>query len=170
MLHWLVHAIRRRIAVKLTLTLVGFVAVTVFAAGIYLKQALERLAIESMEARLATAGRLLEEDALTLLVSGAPSLALQEFALRASRPTASRLTLIAPDGRVLADSSVAFAELGRVENHGARAEVRAALEGRTGRARLSQVVFRRQPIGELAATSSRVDIFSRVDRPRDETI
>lgn len=134
MLHWLVHAIRRRIAVKLTLTLVGFVAVTVLAAGIYLKQALERLAIESMEARLATAGRLMEEDALTLLVSGAPSLALQEFALRASRPTASRLTLIAPDGRVLADSSVAFAELGRVENHGARAEVRAALEGRTGRA------------------------------------
>jgi len=134
MLHRPIHVFRRRIAVKLTLTLVGFVAITVFAAGIYLKQALERLAIEAMEARLATAGRLLEQEALTLLASGAPPSALQEFALRVSRPGGSRVTLIEPGGRVLADSSVAFADLGRVENHAARAEVRAALEGREGRA------------------------------------
>ena len=133
MLDRLIHALRRRIAVKLTLTLVGFVAITIFAAGVYLNHALERLAIEAMEARLATAGRLLEDEARPLLAAGAPATALQEFALRASRPTGCRVTLIASDGRVLADSSVPFAELTQVENHAGRAEVRAALAGRTGR-------------------------------------
>ena len=134
MLDRLIHVVRRRIAVKLTLTLVGFVAITVLAAGIYLKQALERLAIEAVEARLATAGRLLEPEARALLASAAPTTALQEFALRGSRPTGSRVTLIAPDGRVLADSWVPIAELERVENHGGRAEVRAALGGLEGHA------------------------------------
>jgi two-component system phosphate regulon sensor histidine kinase PhoR len=133
MLDRLIHALRRRIAVKLTLTLVGFVAITILSAGIYLTRALEHLAVEAVEARLATAGRLLEPEARALLAAGAPPAALQEFALRASRPTGSRVTLIAPDGRVLADSWVPFAELALVENHGKRAEVRAALEGREGR-------------------------------------
>src|SRR5206468_379153 len=57
--------LRRRIAIKLTLTLVGFVAVSVLAAGFYLGDALERAAVESLEGRLATAGRLLHDEALT---------------------------------------------------------------------------------------------------------
>jgi len=55
----LICALRRRIAVKLTLTLLGFVAITVLAAGLYLNHALERLAVESLESRLATAAALL---------------------------------------------------------------------------------------------------------------
>ncbi|MGH7276923.1 MAG: hypothetical protein ACREIY_07850, partial [Candidatus Rokuibacteriota bacterium] len=58
-----VHFIRRSIARKLTLTLVGFVAVTTLAAGLYLNRALEAFAVETLEARLAGMGRLLHDEA-----------------------------------------------------------------------------------------------------------
>jgi len=63
----LIRFVDSRIAVKLTLTLVGFVAVASLAAGLYLSQALDRFAAESLEARLATSGRLLHDDVRALL-------------------------------------------------------------------------------------------------------
>ena len=48
--------VRRSIARKLTLTLVGFVAVTTLLAGLFLTRALERFAVETLEARLASTG------------------------------------------------------------------------------------------------------------------
>jgi len=133
MLDRLIRALRRRIAVKLTLTLVGFVAVTVLAAGLYLNHTLERLAVESLETRLATVGALLHDEARALLAGGTSPAALHEFTVRAARPSQSRVTLIATDGRVVADSDVPVSELGRVENHAGRPEVAAALQGRLGR-------------------------------------
>ena len=128
----LLLAVRRRIAVKLTLTLVGFVAIAVAAAGLYLTQALEAFAVEALEMRLLTAARLLHEEAATLLTRPADRAAVRAFALRAAGPSESRVTLIALDGRVLGDSEVDVADLGRLENHRERPEVRAALAGRTG--------------------------------------
>src|SRR5216684_1965443 len=81
----LIRAVRRRIAVKLTLTLLGFVAITVLAAGLYLNHALERLAVESLESRLATAAALLHDDARAQLAPETSPVARHEFALRASR-------------------------------------------------------------------------------------
>jgi two-component system phosphate regulon sensor histidine kinase PhoR len=129
----LLFALRRRIAVKLTLTLVGFVAVAVLAAGLYLNQALESFAIEALEARLVTAARLLDDQARALLTPTASPAAAREFALRAGERSDARVTLIALDGRVLGDSEVDLAGLGRLENHRERTEVRAALDGRVGR-------------------------------------
>ncbi|PYM45223.1 MAG: hypothetical protein DME16_18210, partial [Candidatus Rokuibacteriota bacterium] len=63
MLGRIVHALRRRIALKLTLTLVGFVAVSMMLAGLYLSRGLERVAVESIEARLGTGARVLEDEA-----------------------------------------------------------------------------------------------------------
>jgi two-component system, OmpR family, phosphate regulon sensor histidine kinase PhoR len=131
-LNGLIRALRRQIAVKLTLTLLGFVAVSVLVSGLYLNHALERLARESLETRLATAGLLLHDEARALLTGAASPAALQEWALRVARPSRSRVTLITSDGRVVADSDVAFADLPRVENHARRPEVAAALEGRRG--------------------------------------
>src|SRR5207237_1201526 len=48
-------------------------------------------------------------------------------------PTGARVTLIAPDGVVLADSEVPESQLARLENHRDRPEVRAALDGDIGR-------------------------------------
>ena len=128
----LLRLLRRHIALKLTLTLLGFVAASVLVSGLYLNHALERLAVESLETRLATAAALLHDEARALLSARPPS-ALQEFALRVARPSRSRVTLITTDGRVVADSEVAPADLPRVENHAGRPEVAAALGGRQGR-------------------------------------
>src|SRR6267143_205138 len=125
--------VRSRIAVKLTLTLVGFVALSMIAAGVYLNHALEAFAVDALEARLATAARLLHDDARALLVRPAPPAAARAFAVRAAAPTGARVTLIALDGLVLGDSEVEVAELPRLENHRDRPEIRAALAGGIGR-------------------------------------
>jgi two-component system phosphate regulon sensor histidine kinase PhoR len=133
MLGRLIHFLRRSIARKLTLTLVGFVAVTLLAAGLYLNRALEAFAVDALEARLASTAQLLHDDARVLVTRGAPAREVRAWAVRVARPTGSRVTLIAADGRVLGDSEVAVAGLPRVENHAERPEVRAALARRVGR-------------------------------------
>jgi two-component system phosphate regulon sensor histidine kinase PhoR len=100
---------------------------------------------------LAHLERALERDALLVreLVGGRPltreaSTELQELALRASRAASGRITLVAPDGSVVADSDVADEALAGIENHAARPEVAAALAGRIGRdERRSATVGRR---------------------------
>ena len=126
-----IELIRGRIAVKLTLTLVGFVALSMIGAGLYLNHALEAFAVDALEARLVSGARLLHDDARTLLVRPART-AVQAFVGRAA-PTGARITLIAVDGTVLGDSEVAEADLPRLENHRERPEVRAALAGDIGR-------------------------------------
>jgi two-component system, OmpR family, phosphate regulon sensor histidine kinase PhoR len=128
----LIHTVRRRIATKLAITLVGFVAIALLGAGLYLNQALESFAIQALEGRLVTAARLLHDDARRLFTREATEEELRAFARRASEPTDSRVTLIAADGRVLADSGVRPEDLPLVENHAGRPEVRAALSGRPG--------------------------------------
>jgi two-component system phosphate regulon sensor histidine kinase PhoR len=130
-----VHFLRRSIARKLTLTLLGFVAVTMVAAGLYLNHALEAFALDTLEVRLASIGRLLHDEARALMARSASPAEFRAFALRGSRPTGSRITVIAADGWVLGDSEVAADELPRVENHGQRPEVLAALAGGVGRHR-----------------------------------
>jgi two-component system phosphate regulon sensor histidine kinase PhoR len=129
----LVHFLRRSIARKLTLTLVGFAAVTSLVAGLYLNRALESLAVDTLEARLASTGRLLADDARALIARGVPPAQFRAFAVHGAVPTRSRVTVIARDGRVLGDSEVAVEDLPRVENHAGRPEVQEALAGRIGR-------------------------------------
>ena len=126
--------LRRSIALKLTLTLVGFVAISVLAAGLYLGDALERAAVEALEGRLVTAGRLLHDDAAAHLARSGEAAKLHQWAVRVAGAAGARLTLIAPDGRVIADSGVAARDLARVENHARRSEVMAAMAGGVGRA------------------------------------
>jgi two-component system phosphate regulon sensor histidine kinase PhoR len=133
MLRHLVHWLRKRIALKLTLTLVGFVALTLLIAGLLLNRALQRLAVEGLEARLATAGRLLHDEARSLLARGASPEEIQAFVLQARQASDFRVTLMTPDGRVVGESQVPLEALGRIENHRHRREVEAALTGRQGR-------------------------------------
>src|SRR5438045_4987956 len=123
--------VRGRIAAKLTLTLVGFVALSMIAAGLYLNHALETFAVDALETRLLTAARLLHDQARALLLRPAPA-AVHEFVVAAATPTAARVTLIGLDGVVLGDSEVPESQLSRLENHRDRPEVRAALAGEIG--------------------------------------
>ena len=127
----LLRLVRRRIAFKLTVTLVGFVALAILAAGLYLNRALERLAVEALEARQVAAAGVLADQAGPVL--GAGPEAAQAFAARAARLTGARATLVAGDGRVVGDSERSPGEVARLDNHRERPEIRAALEGRTGR-------------------------------------
>ncbi len=129
----LIHLLRKRIAVKLTLTLVGFVAITLLSAGLYFNRALQRLAVEGLEARLATAAQLLHDETRALLARAAPSEEIQAFAVQAGQASDFRITLITPDGRVVGDSQLQLRDLASVENHRGRPEVETALTGRQGR-------------------------------------
>ena len=104
----LLRLVRRSIALKLTLTLVGFVAVTSLAAGLYLNRALENFAVESLETRLGSVAAVVHDEARNLLRGGAPATAPQDLVLRVARATGARVTLIASDGRVMGDSAEAF--------------------------------------------------------------
>jgi two-component system phosphate regulon sensor histidine kinase PhoR len=133
MMRAVVRAIRRRIAFKLTLTLVGFVGVSMVAAGLFLNHALEAFAVESLEQRLASVAGVTEEEARGLLRGGAVPATAQAFVGRVARPTGARVTLIAADGRVVGESDRRAEDMVRLDNHRDRPEVRTALEGRLGR-------------------------------------
>ena len=126
----LVLFLQRSIARKLTLTLVGFVAVTTLAAGLFLNRALERFAVETLEARLASTGRLLHDGARGLLARRPPPEEIHAWLVQAARPTETRVTLIDAEGRVLGDSEVAVGDLGRVEDHAGRQIGRASCRER----------------------------------------
>ncbi|WP_420130125.1 ATP-binding protein [Longimicrobium sp.] len=68
-----------------------------------------------------------------------------------------RVTVVAPDGRVIGDSEVPDAGLASLENHGGRPEIRTALQGRMGRAvRLSTSVGNRELYMAVPAFGGRV--------------
>ncbi len=126
-----VHGLRRRIALKLTLTLVGFVAVSVLVAGMYLNRALQAVAVSMVEARLLTAAQLLHDDVRALLLAGPAE--VRHFAVRARSLSDVRLTVVAADGRVVADSRAGLEGPERDEPLAGRPEIQAALGGRPGR-------------------------------------
>jgi two-component system, OmpR family, phosphate regulon sensor histidine kinase PhoR len=80
------------------------------------------------EARLMA--RVVEEP----LVHGVSSEELDRLVDAAARDVRARVTVVAPDGRVVADSSLSGLELAQVENHGSRPEVVAALSAGVGTA------------------------------------
>ncbi|RMH14636.1 MAG: hypothetical protein D6701_11070 [Gemmatimonadetes bacterium] len=103
-------------------------------AGRTVRRALEAQARAALERELSLAERLIAARA------GAP---LDSLALMVTAALGHRTTLIAPDGRVRADSDVPAAALGRVESHADRPEVRGALAGGTAFAtRTSRTVGR----------------------------
>ena len=127
------HLLRSRIALKLTLTLVAFVGISTLVAGLYLSRGLEHVAGESVESRLGTAVSVLHDEARAALGGDGQAGAAQAFAERVARPAAARVTVIAPDGRVLADSERSPEGVASMENHAGRPEFRAALAGGVGR-------------------------------------
>jgi len=87
-------------------------------------------------------GRLTDEAALELerearyfaaAADGRDARGLDSLAHALAAVTGRRLTIIARGGGVIADSDFPLDQLASLENHASRPEVRAALEGRTGR-------------------------------------
>ncbi len=61
-----------------------------------------------------------------------PTAQLQEKVKELAARSMTRVTLVAPDGRVIADSAVSDRDLAAIENHGTRPEIRQAIETGTG--------------------------------------
>ena len=95
------------------------------AAG-YGAYSLRTFQLTQTAAGLEARARLAQEHVLALLAEKDPT-ALRTFCTTAGKKSATRLTVIGVDGEVLADSDE---NPGRMENHGDRPEVLAALAGR----------------------------------------
>ena len=133
-----------KIQLKLMAALATLVAVTVLASGYVAERALRQRELARIERSLRERSELVRELVAGIPFEFAATAQLDESARRAAAAAGARVTLIAPDGSVVADSDVAPADLVRVENHGKRKEVRAALEGRVERStRRSETVGRR---------------------------
>jgi len=133
-----------KIQLKLMAALVALVAVTVLASGYLAERALRQRELGEIERSLRERSELVRELVTGIPFEPAVTAQLDERARRASAAARARVTLIAADGSVVADSEVAPADLVRVENHGDRKEVRAALEGRVeSSTRRSETVGRR---------------------------
>ncbi len=123
-------ALRLDIRAKLFAASLGLIAVSVFAAELYLRPAIEANVTERIRADLGVRLALVQEAA-----TGPVDLRPETWDALADRLGAraqARVTFIAGDGRVLGDSEVALDGLAGLENHRDRHEVAEALSGHGG--------------------------------------
>jgi two-component system, OmpR family, phosphate regulon sensor histidine kinase PhoR len=117
-----VLGLRERIGVTaLAASMVALLTVLLVVAPRLRQRAME----DSRETVLAEA-RLMAHVVQPLLAAGAQPPEIDALVDRAAREVSARVTIVAPDGRVLADSAVSGAELLALENHGQRPEIVAA--------------------------------------------
>jgi two-component system, OmpR family, phosphate regulon sensor histidine kinase PhoR len=124
----------------MTLGLRGRIAVVAMAASAAALLAvlalvgpgLHRRAVEHEKATLLAEARLMARIVALPVAEGRPVPGLDALVDDAARELRARVTVIAPDGRVLADSSLSGEALGAVENHAGRPEVQEALASGSG--------------------------------------
>jgi two-component system phosphate regulon sensor histidine kinase PhoR len=122
--------LRGRMALTAVAASAAALSVVVFLVG----PGLRRGTIEHAREALFAEARLMGRVAQAPLAEGAAPERLDALVDEAAREVRARVTIIAPDGRVLADSAVSGPELSRLENHAERPEVRQALQAGAGSA------------------------------------
>jgi len=122
--------LRERIAVGA----VAASAAALFAVLLLVGPDLRRRTVAYTRTTLLAEARLMARVVERPLAEGAPSAEIDALVDSTAREVSARVTIVAPDGRVLADSSLSGPELAAVENHAARPEVAEALRGATGSA------------------------------------
>jgi two-component system, OmpR family, phosphate regulon sensor histidine kinase PhoR len=123
---------RRRLGLAARLTvLLGCVAgLGVLVMGVYVSRALEAHAVERLQDTLAAQAGLLGDTFASLLASSPDEPTLQARTQHYARILGARLTLIAADGAVLAESDLESVQ--SMENHAGRPEVQKAMAGQIG--------------------------------------
>ncbi len=115
--------LRSRIAVSAVAASSAALFVVLLLAG----PALKRRAMDRTREVLLAEARLMAHGVDQDLAEGADPTQLDPLVDEAAREVRARVTIVAPDGRVLADSAVSGLELAALDNHGSRPEVREAL-------------------------------------------
>jgi two-component system phosphate regulon sensor histidine kinase PhoR len=126
----------RRLSLRGRMVMTAVVASAVALVSLLLLAgpALQRRALHQTADTLAVEARLMARAVEDALARGTSPDALDPLVDEASREVEARVTVVAPDGRVLADSAVSGPELAALENHGGRPEVKEALTGRPAQA------------------------------------
>jgi two-component system phosphate regulon sensor histidine kinase PhoR len=121
---------RLGLAGRLTVLLAIVAGLGVVVMGIYVSRALEAQAVARLQATLVTQAGLLHDVFAPMLASSSDGADLQARAHRHARALGARVTVIAGDGTVLAESDRDSTR--EIENHAERPEVRQALAGVIG--------------------------------------
>jgi two-component system phosphate regulon sensor histidine kinase PhoR len=130
--------------VRLAAILTGLVVTVVVVSGVLAERGLRDREIAGAELSLRERAGLVREQVAEVPLERGFTKVLQPLAARAAAAANARVTLIGPDGTVVADSDVPTLELHKVQNHADRPEVQAALSGSIGRvSRRSATVGRR---------------------------
>jgi two-component system phosphate regulon sensor histidine kinase PhoR len=153
---------------RIALTAVASTAIALLAMLVLVGPALRERAIEDNRETLLVKAALMAHLVEGPMAAGAASAQLDQRVDQAARESGgSRFTIVAPDGRVLADSAVSGAALDRLENHLGRPEIQQALSSGRGTS-----IRRSSTVGDdlvYAAVTIRgsggVLGFSRVARP-----
>ena len=114
----------------LFLSYLAVVLLAVGTLGFYLDYEMEQQYLVTLETSLSSQANLMADAVLADYPAGKAAATLPATARRLGREAGLRVTIIAPDGKVLADSEQ---EARAMENHGDRPEVRAALAWGKGR-------------------------------------
>jgi two-component system phosphate regulon sensor histidine kinase PhoR len=120
------------LAVRLTLLLLAVTAIGMGVMGLYVTRVLETHSVDNLRSALVRDARAIQDTLSPHLVSGTPAAEMQGLARKHGERFGARVTVIAQDGTVLADSELDLEGVRRMEHHAARPEVRAALAGRIG--------------------------------------
>ena len=133
-----------RIQLKLAASLAALVVLVVAVSGWIAERGLREREMARIERSLRQRTELARELVAGIPLRPAASPTLDALARRAADSAHARVTLIARDGTVVADSDVPLAELPAVENHAGRPEIQIALAGDVGvSSRRSRTVHRR---------------------------
>ena len=127
---------KRRLSLRGRMVVTAVVATAVVLAVllVWASPTLERRARDDAFATLTAQAWLMARVAEEGLARSASEDELDRQVDAAAREVDARVTIVAPDGRVLADSALSGADLRAVENHGGRPEVKGALAGQPARA------------------------------------
>src|SRR5258705_777974 len=132
-----------KIQLRLAAALAGLAVAISLLFGALVERGLRAREMARIEHGLESSARLVAELARGVPFDRDHALQLTELAARAHAATGTRVTLIARDGTVVADSELRADELANVSNHAGRPEVAAALASGTGLAtRRSETVGR----------------------------
>jgi two-component system phosphate regulon sensor histidine kinase PhoR len=122
--------LRGRIALTAVLATATALVVVLWLEG----PDLHRRAVDQVRATLLAEARLMARVVAQPLAAGRPPAEVDALVDEAARDVQARVTIIAPDGTVVADSSLSGAALRSVENHRGRPEVQEALASGAGSA------------------------------------
>jgi two-component system phosphate regulon sensor histidine kinase PhoR len=119
---------------RIGITAVAASAAALLAVLLIALPGLRRRTTEQVATGLEAQVRLVARLAQPSLAGGASEATLDTLVDSAARDLHARITIVAPDGRVLADSSASGAALAALENHARRPEVQEALRAGRGSA------------------------------------